>query len=313
MKKIAHPSLGANYEPDETPLGGSRHFVFQWTNDRAIDVANNIEAKLKNYGVDIQPPNRLALAARNLDQAGRFHLFDIRFGNDMEQRLAEANRTILEFYIICNSLLKHLPVPNKHILKRLNKMTEGTEIHIEGVHDLPRSIQAEFLTASIFWGARDNVKFEEPDLIIQNNNNMELGVAVKRVVSEKQYQRRVKDARKQLEMNKLKGFIVVNAEYFMSRMYFSNKSIDVSAELYKKVSGWYNYISDRDPEGIVLAVMALSTSFKLIRDINNQYFNLSIQFVPIFGCSGSEENIMLIKETADEMGSSISREIELMG
>lgn len=105
-----------------------------------------------------------------------------------------------------------------------------------------------------------------------------VGVAIKRVTStrEDQIEKRLRQARDQLTRNELRGLVVVNAERYLARAHYSNRGADLSAELFRKVTRWLDYIHGRDSLTRVVGVVGVATSIRLVRP--TQSFDLRLHF-----------------------------------
>lgn len=219
----------------------------------------------------------------------------------MEECLVEANRTIFEQHFIVRHIVKYPQACTPTTQGKLQSMLGGQVVPVLGKYDLARDIQAELFSAAVFWAAGYQVEFTVPDLIIQKANSTQLGVAVKRVTSDRQFRKRVCEARDQLTANSLSGFIVVNAARYLPQLCFAGRSVDFSAALFRKVIEWLDYIAIYDPTNRVQAVIGIATSFKLARRSQEQVFEAMVHFHPRFVAKDDSESIQAIHQAVGAM------------
>lgn len=287
----------------QQPAGGFRYTLGGWSPKDAITAAEATLEQLRNFGVKVPAENRLAKARALVEQA---ETLNVQLGPSdwsMELALAEANRTIFEHYVIVRGL-SHV---DETARKKLGRMLRGSATPEESRDDHARDEQAEFFTAALLCGAGFRVDLGGPDLLLTRHKTR-IGVAVKRVKSDKQFAKRVMAAERQLEKDGLYGFIVVNAALFLMRLYRSNRSADLSAALWAKTNEWISILDLEKANTRVLAVIGLATSFTHVGSGGRALaFNLHFhpQFIVESG-SAAEQNI---RQTIETMGRSMSETV----
>jgi hypothetical protein len=124
----------------------------------------------------------------------------------------EAQRTLIEQYFITTALRRAGP----KLVERLAWLLSGSDTPDEDRHTTPRDVQFELFVAGVLvHGGVLDVSLGEPDLRIRAGNQF-LGVAVKRLSSNRQMTRRLSEAVQQLRRAGLQGFIVMNLDSFAS-------------------------------------------------------------------------------------------------
>lgn len=296
-----HPSLSAPYEPGTAPRGGLRTEIAQWAQSHAIATADEVLSRLRELGVRVPPSCRI-LRAR--DQIARADRFNVQFGPgdpDTERLVTEAQRCVFQAIIIARSFVD----PSPEEIELLGTMLGGPDVPRPGRADPARAAQAELLTSALFRAAGYTTTTAEPDLVIDGRGE-KLGVPVKRVTSDRQFRKRVVEAREQLMRSNLKGFIVVHADSYLTRVYFQDRGADLSATLYRKVVGWLDYIDIRDPENRVQAVVGMAMSFRLGRGPEGQIFEGLVHFHPRFVAESSDAALRAIDDLASAIANSMA-------
>lgn len=284
-----HPSLNGQYEEGDAPLGGRLEMVgaLSWADQ--INAASSVLERLSSLGIVPPAGNRLQNAIITLRRINRLN---VQFGPSdpsTEEFVAEASRTIVEMKFIVETLQGI----GGTIEDCLITMLGGPPVPVAQRHDRARDMQAELLTAAAMVAGGYVVQFAEPDLVITGMGDMPLGVAIKRVTSDNpnQYQKRLRAARDQLKQNGLNGLIVVNATHFLSAIYFADRSVDVSAVLYREVTQWLDYIHRNDENLNVRGVIGIGTSLRY--DVHTRSFNGRLHFNPRFLVADEAESLAI--------------------
>lgn len=269
-----HPSLDSAYPDDSAPIGGKLVRVGNWGEADEVRLAARTLALLADLGIKLSANSRLPQAKADLERAVQFGPGD----PETEEWLAEAKRTIFEVSFIVRALADRAP----EIMSRLRQMLGGPAVPERGQQDKARDAQSELLVAAALSAGGYRIDFAEPDLVVPDLMGMKTGVAIKRVSSKRadQIEKRLRQARDQLVRNRLTGIIVVNAERYLAHVYQVNRGADLSAELYRKVSEWLDYIHERDQSLNVRAVAGIATSIRLNR--STQGFDFRLHFNPKF-------------------------------
>ena len=262
--------------PDEAePLGGSTQPFAAWSAEQMIGAADGGLTRLADLGVEVQSDNRLLRARDTIERCERLNVQLGPGDPRMERTLAEANKTVFEIQLA----LRGLANPTKAVRKKLRIMLRGLDVPMDMQNDHARDEQAEFVTAALFCAAGYTVDVAEPDLIIRKGAR-QLGVAVKRVKSDRQFQARVRKANDQLRDSKLQGLIVVNPELMLARAYYQDRTADLSRLLFDRTIEWMRYAEYADPTSPLLGVIGLATSFRWVAGGNGRQFAVKLHFVP---------------------------------
>jgi hypothetical protein len=287
------------------PVGGLRGEFARWEPDDAITAANRALERLRALGVKVTPGNRLERARDQIAQAERLHV-QLGPGDwDMEFVLAEANKTIFEQHLIVSGLRD----VDKLARKKLGIMLKGEPTPTDSSDDPPRDEQAEFFTAALLWAAGYRVDLGEPDLIITRGNSR-LGVAVKRVKSDKQFYARVTSGEKQLKRQSMFGFIVVNADRHLNRIYQENRSADLSRTLFEKTAEWIDYVDLTHSSGRVLAVIGMATSFRRISGKPGRAFDVALHFHSQFVSDDTVDPTGQVHVVANRMAHALATQVQ---
>lgn len=282
--------------------GGLRTQLVAWSNADAIAAADATVTRLRELGVSVKPGNRLVAARDLISQADRFA---VQYGHgsmETELAVAEANRTVFEQSLI----VKRVQVHDEATRKRLEEMIAGPLVPT-GRWDRPRDTQLELFAAVIFWGAGFRVDWGEPDLIA-SRPGFAYGIAVKRVSSDRQFRKRVREAQKQLIQHGRSGFIVVGAEPYLTRLYRAARSADLRAALFQKTGEWVDYLAVTKPDR-VLGVTGLATSFRLARDGLRFWLEFQVHIHPRFVVHGRPEELAQVDAVGQDMIASLYRTI----
>lgn len=254
---MTHPSLAADFTPYGAPLGGSIDRILAWDFNAMKRAGEDTITRFNAAGAQIPRQNRIQASVKQLERT-RSKPFQIGPGYDSnEELLAECHRTLFEMHVIASNLDSN---DDSRTLRDIAVMAGGPVLPSKDTFDRSRDIQAEQLARSLFRAAGYRVDMAEPDLVLYRSGSPNLGVAVKRVTGDAQYQKRVGKAEDQLEMHNLDGFIVVNAQRFLTDAYFADRSVDLSAALFRKVSSWVRFLRPQR-QLRVLAVVGIGTSF----------------------------------------------------
>jgi hypothetical protein len=203
MPLMEHPSR----------LAGGRVEFAKWSNLDALRAGGWTLDMLRDLGVKVGSENRLR---RAVDLVRQCTGLSVRLGgptSDTTVALSEALRTVFEQYMI----VKYLNSVDDQARKKLGLMLKGPEVPVETGDDPGRDVQAELFSGVLLRGAEYRVDLGEPDLVISRGAKR-LGVAVRRVKSDRGFRRRVVEAQRQLERQGLYGFIVVNPELLLYRL-----------------------------------------------------------------------------------------------
>jgi hypothetical protein len=277
-------------------MGGARGLFLAWSPEETLRAADLTIARLIQFGVTLRPSNRIARAR---DLVRRSDQFDVQFdpsNRATELAVAEAKKTIFETYF----LVKDLQPPTAQTIKMLRKIAHASDLPRLTGDDHGRDFQAELFTGAVFRAAGFHVDHGEPDLRVSPNGRV-WGVAVKRVKSDRQFEARVRKAQKQLANQELYGFIVVNPEILLAKTYAANPTTDLSAMMFDRTGDWVDYLDRDDTIDRVLAVLALGTSFKLVRDGRRRSFEFRLHVHFRFVTNGAPSELAGIRQLSEAM------------
>lgn len=253
-------------------LGGRQAPLIHWQAANALAAADDTLSRLRTLGVRVPPRCRLELSRDAIRRVNQFNV-QLGHGDSATERLyVESHRTVFEFYLIT----RDLQPPTPETADRLRRMLGGPIVPTPGRHDPARDIQAEFLAAVLLFGSGFRVDPEEPDLML-SHGGQKWPVAVKRVTSARNFQKRMRDARGQLTRSKRAGFIAVSADQFLVEQYEENREADLSASHYAQIAEWTDRLSLAKESNPVVGVIGLCTSFRHIHGTPSA-MNLSLHF-----------------------------------
>jgi len=239
-------------------LGGTCGLIVGWSTSQALEAANHTLSRLQRLGVQVPAGNRLERARKSIQRIDRFHV-QLGHGDQATERLlAEASRTVFEQHLI----VYELQPLNPDTIRKLQLVLTGPDIPVAGRHDPARDAQAELFAGVLFYGAGFRVDPVEPPDLMLTRNGWRAPVAVKRVTSAKNFKKRLRQGRDQLIAARGRGFIVVNADMFLSELYYQNRSTNLSAAHYEKISEWTDGLPLDHVRNPVLGVVGISTSFQ---------------------------------------------------
>jgi len=257
-------------------LGGRQAPLIHWQASNALAAADDTLVRLRLFGVRVPPRCRLELSRDAIRRVTQFNV-QLGHGDSTTERLyVESHRTILEFYLI----IRELQPPTPDTANRLRRMLGGPVVPRPGRHDPARDIQAEFLAAVLLYGTGFRVDPEEPDLMLSQGGR-KWPVAVKRVTSARNFQKRMRDARDQLTTSKRAGFIAVSADQFLVEQYEEDREADLSAIHYRQMAEWTDRLVVGRENNPVVGVIGLCTSFRHIRGTPSS-MNLNLHFHQCF-------------------------------
>ena len=280
----------------DPPMGGARGLFVAWSPDETVRAGDLTIARLKQLGVALRPSNRIARAR---DLVRRTNQFDVQFDpsdRTTEFAVSEAKKTIFETFF----LLRDLQPPTPKTIGVLRKIAHAPDLPRLTGDDHGRDFQAELFTGAVFRAAGFHVDAGEPDLRVSPNGRV-WGVAVKRVKSDRQFEARVRKAQKQLANQKLYGFVVVNPEILLARTYAANPGADPSAMLFDRTGDWVDFLDQDATIDRVLAVLALGTSFRLVRVGRQRQFHFRLHVHFRFVTNGAASEITAIRQLSAGM------------
>jgi hypothetical protein len=188
-------------------------------------------------------------------------------------------------------------------------MLRGPDLPATTGDDQGRDAQAELFTGIIFKAAGYRVDLGEPDLLISSRAR-KWGVAVKRVKKDRRFPERIRKAQRQLENQRLFGFVVVNPEMLLARWLSSGDSHEVvSKRLFERTNEWVGQIDGSQPGNRVLALMALATAFNARRHGDRFRFTFGVYIHQQYIAGGSPTEIRAVKRIGAAMYSAINSKL----
>lgn len=281
-------------------LGGRQGTFAAWTPERTISSGTEAIARLESWGIRVPPGARLR---RAVDDLRRIEQFDVRLGHGdpaTERLASEATRTIYELHIILADLL----APDQMVKRKLRKVLGGKSVPTAGDHDPARDTQAELFAAALLFGAGFGARIAEPDLLI-GVGTLNVPVAVKRMTSDTHFEKRMREALKQLTKAGKPGYIVIAADQYLERLYAIDRSADVSAAHYKKVAELVDGLRLEPETSMLLGGFGISTSCRHV-PTTDRSLALTVHFHQRFITWGTPERIQKAEESGRIMAGNLS-------
>ena len=175
---------------------GEATLRFVWTDRHGLRAGAIAVSRIEQFGLHMPPGSRLVAALSRIDRATKRGVVNVSENADFAYRLAEAHRTVLEFYLI-SAALDDIPGMSR---QRLTLALGGHDLPDEDKKStLARDAQFELLVTALIHhaGVRD-VAPDEPDVRIKAGDKW-IGIAAKRVSSQAQLQKRLRHAGKQIQ------------------------------------------------------------------------------------------------------------------
>lgn len=173
--------------------------------------------QLPRLGVSVPKGSRLYLARKLISQIHERKVVVDPSTELLLQRVTDAQRTLTEYYLIVRAV-RHRPKILKPLLRlKLAQMLGGSEIELSDSNTLARDTQFELFVLSLFLMGGATIDLGEPDLRLLFGRDT-VGIAVKRLSSKKQLEKRVFEAAEQIESRHDRGFIAVNIDRFVTEV-----------------------------------------------------------------------------------------------
>ncbi|GAC1414642.1 MAG: hypothetical protein NVSMB53_12730 [Gemmatimonadaceae bacterium] len=192
-----------------------------------IETAAWLLERLPALGVVVPQGSRLYLARKLIDRVHNRKIVLKVDDTDVLRAVSDAHRTLTEYYIIVRAIQSRRALIDAHLREKLTLMLGGAELESSDSNSLHRDIQFELYVLAMFIMGGATVELGEPDLRLLFGSDF-VGVAVKRLSSPKQLEKRVAEAADQIETRREKGFIAVNLDRFVMDMGGPKPDEDVS-------------------------------------------------------------------------------------
>lgn len=176
-----------------------------------IETANWTRERLAEFGIPFPAGNRLQRAKALLEDVNARRVVLIPDDDSLLDRVAEAQWTIVEQYIVARALGPPGRSLSPLMTQKLEEMLSGTDSSEVDLNPLARNIQFEMYVAATLTMGDITVHLAEPDLVF-DYFGARCGLAVKRVRSLRQAPRRADEAADQLVAAGLRGMVAVNVD-----------------------------------------------------------------------------------------------------
>ncbi len=174
-----------------------------------INAADWTINKLKSLGVTVPPSCRLTLARRLIQKVQDHDLIVDPDDEALLWRVAEAEFTILDQYLILRACSKKGISPTQ--AQKLEQMLFGAETVAADSNPLARNTEFELYVGALLTMGGGTVRLAEPDVRLRNGL-MEAGIAAKRLTSPKKFHERIREGEKQIQRLGERGFVAVNID-----------------------------------------------------------------------------------------------------
>jgi hypothetical protein len=197
-----------------------------------VQRANWTNFHLSQMGVRVHSGNRLQKAKQLIEQftSPKFTLQPE--DEALQRRIIDAHKSIYEQYVITRCFARDNNEIEKGIMVKIEVMLGGADKEEEDRNSIARDTQFELYVASTLMMGGIMVQFDEPDLRFHYGEEL-MGVAVKRLKSPKQLEKRVKAGVAQLEKSTKRGFIAVNLDMFLKKVRLVGEDSDRFAQFDK--------------------------------------------------------------------------------
>lgn len=182
---------------------------------RMIETADWLITTLQHMGVSVLPSARLFAARRLIQDVDSFKTLLHSEEPAILRRVAEAQRTLTEFYIVVRAIESRPSILDASFLAKLQQMMGGAESAEDDKKSLARDTQFELYVLAQFLMGGATVSLGEPDVRFDFGRE-NVGVAVKRLSSNKRLENRLRAGARQIEDGAGRGFVAINLDPFVS-------------------------------------------------------------------------------------------------
>lgn len=228
------------------PSGAIR--AAEWTLDR-----------LREIGVHIPAGNRLQMAKRLLVDVNAERVILSPDDDRLLRAVAEAQRSIEEMLIIARASGGRSGAIGNLRRQKLELMLSGAELEEDDRNTLARNTQFELYVAAILTMGGASVVLGEPDLRMLFINSEHVGVAAKRLSSENQLERRIREGIKQIQQSKMRGFIALNLDIFAKTLAISENPDERGPQYHARIAKLHRLRESLEWPPEVLGVMNFAT------------------------------------------------------
>lgn len=167
--------------------------------------------RFKKFGIALPPGNRLELSRLLLLRVNDGDVVLTADDNVLLRRVAEAQWTALDFYLIARATGKEV---SSDYCEKILLALGGTDLPENDANHIHRNTAFELVVAAILTMGDIQVTLDEPDICAVVNEEV-LGLAAKRVQGPGALEKRTSHAAKQIGASGLRGLIAVNADVIL--------------------------------------------------------------------------------------------------
>lgn len=173
-----------------------------------------LKAQLAGVGLSLPPGSRLLAFAAAVEglAGGEMSARDLR--DPRLHALLEGARDFGELHMAATRLL---PSEDSALITRFRRALGGSPLPVNQ-NRAARTTQYELYLAAVLSTTGYPVRFAEPDLILAHSG-MQLAIAAKRIETQRQFRRRLKEGVAQIERSGHRGIVAVSFDYLNPERY----------------------------------------------------------------------------------------------
>lgn len=229
---------------------------------------------MREWGIPIAADTRLSRAHRQIANTRSIGVVNPQKVTELASRVAEAHRTIMEFY----SIVRAITGPEDSLFSKIPKALVGHDLAQEDRNPEARNYQFELFIASLVRHAGiPGIFSSEPDFRIRAGTE-ELGVAAKRLVStnRRQVEKRVAKAIKQLKRANVAGFIALNLDELATQIFLEQGHEAAQRTFADTVEYARAYVQKLREDDLVFAIYGFATVFGWIADLEPAQITIDV-------------------------------------
>ncbi len=246
--------VGSQFElPRSTPATREAPTA-SWGFSQALVTARFVEWCLRDFGLRVPVENRTRRAADVVERASQTPWDELAV--EFRRDLSEAARTVMEQYLIVRAIAE----PNDALKERLWWLLKGPLRPGRKDASQPYDVQFElFAGAALMHAGIQGVQLDEPDWRIAAGDR-EVGIAVKRVSSRKNYAKLVHKAVSQIRNQGCPGVIVMNFDALVG----TDKPYEAAVRVTSMVREAREFMRTLEAEDAVFCLFGFATSFNVL-------------------------------------------------
>jgi hypothetical protein len=219
-----------------------------------LTAARFVDWSLRDFGVRVPAENRLQRAAHIVEVGGQTPWEELSL--EYRQQLSEAARTLMEQYLIVRAITE----PHHAVKERLRWLLKGELRAGRKSSTQPYDVQFElFAGAMLVHAGIQGVRLDEPDWRIRAGSR-DIGLAVKRVSSRKNYTKLLRYAIRQIRRQNCPGVIVLNFDALCS----GDERSTAAARVTTLVKEARQLVAALAAEDVILCLFGFATSFQVV-------------------------------------------------